>query len=365
MKRRLASVACGALPMSPPARWLPAVAVALIVAATSPAAADVVVRLSTALEPGRQFMVDTHILYGGIHGSRAELLDRSFLVAGDEKRIAVFAVNPILYGSITAIAMHPAYHAGEGARSDKMPFLLRTVALDPLAPISWRSLLDSGSPLRPGSVGLRAGDVNIHFEWILRHYLPAFDRAGVGEDLHQYLPLLREMAAYAHGRQALANAKTIVETYTLPDREQFAESVERTEARYRLEMDQRLREIERRLSFSQAQRRVAQDWIEHAHEAAYVYREIMADGDRRQVAAHLDNARQPGASSTAAWTSRESGVEYILRIDTSTSDGGNSGYLTELTVDLNSMLDADDDLWYRKRSNPIFLREAGGAWRVQ
>lgn len=33
---------------------------------------------------------------------------------------------------------------------------------------------------------------------ILQSYLPAFDRAGIQEDLSQYLPLLRELAAVAH-----------------------------------------------------------------------------------------------------------------------------------------------------------------------
>lgn len=67
------------------------------------------------------------------------------MLAGEVKRISILVVVPFFYGSIVASVFHPAYYTRDYVRSDKMPFVLRTITLDTLKPVSWRSLLDSGT----------------------------------------------------------------------------------------------------------------------------------------------------------------------------------------------------------------------------
>jgi hypothetical protein len=280
----------------------------LLFASPRPAVADVRVSMATDLEAGRHFLVDTYILYRGIHGSHAKLLDRSFLSAGEEKRITVLAVVPFLYGSTVTSARHPAYYHADTVMSDKAPFALRTITLDKMTPVSWRSLLDRGTPLTPSGVGIRAGDVNNHFGMILRQYLPAFDRARIREDLRQHIPLLREMSAFAHSEQALKNSKVAMARTSSDNPGRYDEAVERTDAAYRRQLVQRLGEIEGWLALPQEQRRLMHDWLEKAHKAEYVYREMMDDSDRQQISRLLEQSQLSNPQSTVSWSNGKTGV---------------------------------------------------------
>lgn len=115
---------------------------------------------------------------------------------GDKKDITVLATVPFIYDHVSATAVHPAYY-GNSTRSNKMPFALRTVILPTLRPKSWRYLLDRGAPLTEEVIGITPTIINDHFYNILQYYLPAFDRAGIQEDLRQYLTLLNDLAAFA------------------------------------------------------------------------------------------------------------------------------------------------------------------------
>ena len=351
--------------MASSARLIVCLAVTLFFAITRPAHADVRVSMATELEAGRHFLVDTYIHYDGIHGSHAKLLDRSFLTAGEEKRISVLAVVPFVYGSTTASAQHPAYYHGEAVKSDKIPFALRSITLEKMTPVSWRSVLDRGAALRASGVGIRAGDVNNHFGMILRQYLPAFDRARIGEDLRQHLALLRELAAFAHSEQALKNSKTAMARGSSANPGHYDEAVERTEADYRRQLVQRLGEIEGWLALPQEKRRPMHDWVENAHKADYVYREMMDDSDRQQILRLLEQSQQSNPQRTVTWTNGRSGVHYTFYLDTGTSSKDSSGFRTALTVDLNPLRGVNDDQWYRKRSYPNFSREKDGVWRMQ
>ena len=351
--------------MSPLARLIVCLVVMLLFASPRPAVADVRVSMATDLEGGRHFMVDTHILYGGIHGSHAKLLDRSFLSAGEEKRITVLAVVPFLYGSIITSAQHPAYYHGDTVRSDKIPFALRTITLDQITPVSWRSLLDRGTALTASGVGIRASDVNNHFGLILRQYLPAFDRARIREDLRQHLPLLREMAAFAHSEQALKNSKMGMARVSSGNPGQYDEAVERTAAEYRRQLVQRLGEIEGWLDLAQEKRRPMHDWVEKSHKAEYVYREMMDDSDRQQILRLLEQSQQSNPQSTVAWTNGKTGVHYTFSLNTGTGTKDGPGYRTDLTVDLNPLRGLTGDQWYRRRSHPNFSRGNDGVWRMQ
>lgn len=343
--------------------WIVCLVCVLLFATCPSAGAEVQVSIAKELQAGRHFLVDTKIFYGGIHGSHARTVDSSFLSAGEVKGITVLAVIPFIYGSIVASVFHPAYYASDYARSDKMPFVLRTITLDTLKPVSWRSLLDSGAPLRQGRVGIRAGDVNDHFGAILRHYLPAFDRARLKEDLRLHIPLLRELAAFAHSAQALKNSKLAMAHGSPGYAGQYDEAVERTEASYRRALDQRLIEIEGWLALPQERRRLMHDLMENFHKAEYVYRELMDDSDRRQMVRLLEQSGQTKAQNSVAWTNSRNGIHYSFALNARSSDG--HGYQTDLTVNLNPLLGAKDDQWYLKRSSPNFSKGKDGVWRMQ
>ena len=68
---------------------------------------------------------------------------------------------------------------------------------------------------------------------------------------------------------------------------------------------------------------------------------------------------------TLAWTNGKTGVHYTFYLNTSTVGKDGHGYRTDLTVDLNPLLGANDDQWYRSRSYPNFFMGKDGAWRMQ
>jgi hypothetical protein len=107
------------------------------------------------------------------------------------------------------------------------------------------------------------------------------------------------------------------------------------------------------------------DWLEKAHKAEYVYREMMDDSDRLQVSRLLEQSQQPNPQSTVVWTNGKTGVHYTFYLNTATSGKDGPGYRTDLTVDLNPLRGLNDDQWYRKRSHPSFYRGKDGVWIMQ
>ena len=168
--------------------------------------AGVRITMTEEINPEAEVVIQTKIRYAGIHGYHFKSLGADLIKAGETKNKTVLAVVPFFYDSVYANAFHPAYSI-DSSRSDKAPFALRTVQLPILQPRSWAKLLETGVPLNEGGVGITAGAVNDHFYMILRYFLPAFDRAGGQEDLRRHLPLLGQLATFAHTPQALANSQ--------------------------------------------------------------------------------------------------------------------------------------------------------------
>jgi hypothetical protein len=251
---------------------------------TSALEANAGVRITMAddLESGRHFLVISTIFNRGFDSFSTDRLDSFFLTRGEKKDITVLATIPFIYDHVSAIAVHPAYY-GDGTRSDKMPFALRTVMLPTLRPLSWRYLLDSGAPIREEVIGITPTIINDHFYNILQYYLPAFDRAGLQEDLSQYLSLLNDMAAFAHSKQAYENSMSNMNRIFRNASEKYVESVKKTVKRNRIELDQRLDEIKAWLALEQSKRTRVHDWMVHFHKADYVYREMMNNSDHKRI----------------------------------------------------------------------------------
>jgi len=327
--------------------------------------AGVRIAMADDLEAGRHFLVIAKIFNRGFDSFSTDRLTSFFLTRGEKKDITVLATMPFIYDHVSASAVHPAYY-GDGTRSDKMPFALRTVMLPTLRPPSWRYLLDSGAPIREGVIGITPGIVNDHFQMILHYYLPAFDRAGIKEDLCQYLPLLDELAGFAHSEQAYENRKA---TSMVPGsgaaQERYLESMKTNVERHRRELDQRLNEIKAWLAMEQSKRARVHDWMAHFHKADYVYREMMDDSDHKRIQQWLEEKSLNRAKERKLqWTNPKTGLFYTLYPKSRHGGKSGSGYSTVLTVDLNPFLGLENNQRYLKKSYPYFHRNADGIWKI-
>jgi len=340
------------------------VVVLSLFASTLQANAGVQIAMADDLEPGRHFLVTTTIFNRGFDGFFTEPLDSSFLTSGEKKDITVLAVKPFLYDRVSADAIHPAYYY-DSTKSDKAPFALRTVVLSALRPPSWRYLLDSGAPISEGVVGITPSVVSGHFSVILHRYLPAFDRAGIKEDLCQYLSLLHELAAFAHSEQAYENSKATSVRLSGKAREKYVEPLKMTVERYRGELDQRLKEIKAWLGVEQNKRVPMHDWMVHFHKADYVHREMMTDSDHKQIQQWLEKSSGFPHERTLQWTNAETGIHYTLYLNSRFSAKWGSGWSTVLTVDLNPILGLKNHQEYLKKSYPNFYRNAEGMWKLK
>jgi hypothetical protein len=340
------------------------VAILSLFASTLQANAGVRIVMADDLEPGRHFLVTTTIVNRGFDGFFTERLDSFFLSSGERKDITVLAVKPFLYDCVSTDAVHPGYY-GDSTQSDKVPFALRTVVLPTLRPPSWRYLLDIGAPVREGVVGITPDIINQHFYVILHSYLPAFDRAGIKEDLCQYLPLLHELAAFAHSEQAYENSKATMVRLSGTTQEKDVESLKMTVERYRMELDRQLDEIKAWLALGQSNRTPMHDWMVHFHKADYVYREMMIDSDHKRIQQWLEKSSDFPCERTLQWTNTETGVHYTLDLNTRFSGKLGSSWGTVLTVDLNPILGLENHQQYLQKSYLNFYRNTEGMWKLK
>ena len=333
--------------------------------ATMQANAGVRINMADDLVPGRHFLVTVTIYNRGFDGYFTEQLDNSFLTSGESKDTTVLAVIPFLYDRVSASAVHPCYY-GDRTRSNKAPFALRTVTLPTLRPLSWRYILDRGGPIKEGVTGITPNIINGHFYMILQSYLPAFDRAGIQEDLCQYLPLLNDMAAFAHSEQAYENRMANMNRTLRDTSEKYIESVKKIMKRSRMELDQRLDEIKAWLALEQSKRARVHDWMAHFHKADYVYREMMNNSDHKRTQQWLEEKSLNRAKERKIqWTNPETGLHYTLYPKTRHGGKSGSGYSTVLTVDLNPFLGLENNQRYMKKSYPYFYRKAEGMWKLK
>ena len=333
---------------------------------TFQANAGVRIKMVGDLEPARHFLVTTQIYNAGLEQLYSEPLDSGFLTSGESRNITVLAVKPLFYDHVSTDAIHPAYYI-ESARSDAAPHLLRTVVLPILRPQSWRHLLDSGEPPKGRGGSSIPGLVNHHFYVFLSVYLPAFDRARIKEDLRQYLPLLRELAAFAHRERRYKESAVAVTPgqgpIPLPPQEGAGES--QALEHYRRELDARLDEITSWLALEQGKRASMHDWMDHFQKADYVYREMMTDADRTRLQQWLDRSLEGAAEQTLLWTNPTSGLRYTANLTGQIGGDLGGGLSVDLTVDLNPILGVKNDQRYLKRSYSNFYRNAEGMWKMK
>ncbi len=326
--------------------------------------AGVRITLSDQVDPEAEVVIETKIRYAGLHGYHHKALEPDLLKAGESKNKTVLAVIPVMFDSVYANAFHPAYYI-DSSKSDKAPFALRTVQLPTLQPRSWAKMMESGESIHEGGVGITAGNVNDHFYMILRYFLPAFDQLGGQENLRRHLPLLDQLAAFAHTPEALENSLESMRRYSKRAAEEYLDSTERTQMEYRRKLMQQLEAIKGWLALDQSERLPMHDWLKKLHQADYVFDQIMDDSDREHVYALLKQSENPGYISSGEWINPLSRVKFTLKLDTRTVGKGGSGYRTRLYTDLNPRLGLERNQSYGKKSNPGFSNDAQKGWQLQ
>ncbi len=199
----------------------------------------------------------------------------------------------------------------------------------------------------------------------MRYFLPAFDRAGGSEDLRRHLPLLDQLAAFAHTPQALKNSQQNMRRFNRREPEKYVEAVKRTAGSYRVQVMQRLQAIKGFLALSQAERLPMYTWLNSLHKPEVVFNQIMDDSDRQQAFALLKRSEKPGGPRSAVWLNPVSRVKFTLTLNTRTGGKGGSGYRTRLVTDLNPRLGLERDRAYSKRCSPNFSNDPQSGWRLQ
>lgn len=319
--------------------------------------------MSDNLVSGRHILVTVKLYNRGLHGFIIKQIDESFLTSGERKNIAVAAVVPFIYDHVSALVVHPCYYT-DSARSDKMPSALRKVTISTLEPPSWEYLLGRAGPIKEGVSDITPNIINQHFYMILKYYLPAFDRASIEEDLSQYLPLLKEMAVYAHSEQAFKNQKASISQIWFQD-QKFVDSMHRNLKETRTELDRRLEEIKAWFALKQNKRASMHDWMVYFHKGEYVYREMMNDSDRQRIQQWLEDIWNGPSETQLEWTNNETGLRFTFTLNSKISAELGQGYSTFIVVDLNPILKLKDNQRYIKKTYFNIYRNAEGIWRLK
>jgi hypothetical protein len=181
-------------------RMLPLVIVGLFFLQSLSAYGGVEVTLDS-LDPAIEdvnpwFTVRTGYTRHGIHQDHGHTVEMRVVEAGVTTKIPVNFFNPFFFYKTNVQLYHPAYlSVGDSAK--KMPTIFRTVSFGPFELKSWRSAIDSGSPIAKSCPKIHVQTVVDHIFIFVETYIYEMDRAGKGVDLSVYLPFLKEIIAYA------------------------------------------------------------------------------------------------------------------------------------------------------------------------
>ena len=131
----------------------------------------------------------------GFHQDHGHTVDMRVVEAGVTTKIPVNFFNPFFFYKTNIQLYHPAY-LPVGDRSEKMPTILRTVYFGPFELKSWRSFIDSGSPIAKSGPKIHVQTVVDHIYLFVETYIYEMGRAGKRVDFSVYLPFLKELIAY-------------------------------------------------------------------------------------------------------------------------------------------------------------------------
>ncbi len=275
--------------------------------------------LDPAIERGNPwFSLRTGYTRHGIHHDHGHSSDMRGVEAGATSKVPVNFFNPFFYAKTNVQLYHPAY-LSVGDRSEKMPSIFRTVSFGPFELKSWRSVMDSKTPIVKSGPEIHVQTVVDHIFIFVDSYIAEMDRAGKGVDLSAYLPLLKELVAYA-------KETSPSQAYSLKSIEDMRKKDPAYAARLKATMDGKflladsyIAEAEALLALSPEQRLKLRYRQEHIFKTKVIYYDTMDDSDRQALLEFVEGQfaerfrPRRGAKvveGRRGWQNPETGISY-------------------------------------------------------
>ena len=310
-------------------RMLPLVIVALISLQVVPAYGGVEVTLDP-LDPAIEdanpwFSLRTGYTRHGIHQDHGHTVEMRVVKAGVTTKIPVNFYNPFFFYKTNVQLYHPAY-LPIGDRAEKMPTIFRTVSFGPFELRSWRSVIDSAIPIVKSGPEIHVQTVVDHIYIFVDSYIYEMDRAGKGVDLSVYLPLFKELSAYAKETspsQRYSSKST--EDLMKKDPAYAARLKANMEGKFK-EADSYIAEAEALLQLTAEARLKLRFRQEHIFKTKVIYYDTMDDSDRDNLLKFVEAQfaeRSPRRRSTKvieskkSWKNPETGISYAVSYGTS------------------------------------------------
>lgn len=303
-------------------RKLPFIIVGLFLLWSASAYGGVEVTLNSldpAIEPANPwFTIRTGYTRHGIHQNHGHTVDMRVIEAGATTKIPVNFFNPFFFYKTNVQLYHPAY-LSVGGSAEKMPTILRTVSFGPFELKSWRSVIDSKSPIEKSGPKIHVQTVVDHISIFVDTYIYEMDRAGKGVDLSGYLPLLKELIAYT-------KETSPSQSYSSKSIEDLRKKDPAYAARLKADMDGKFKladsyiaEAEALLQLTPEERLKLRYRQEHIFKTKVIYHDTMDDSDRETLLEFVEGQFAerflPRRSTKViegkrAWKNPQTGISY-------------------------------------------------------
>lgn len=264
------------------------------------------------------FTVRTGYTRHGIHHNHGHTVEMRLVEAGVTTKIPVNFFNPFFYYKTNVQLYHPAY-LSVGDRAEKMPTIFRTVSFGPFDLKSWRSVMDSETPIVKSGPKIHVQTVVDHIVIFVETYIYEMDRAGKGVDLSVYLPFLKELIGYT-------KETSPSQSYSLKSIEDLRKKDSAYAARLKAIMDGKFKLADSYIAQAEALLRLTPEERlklryrqEHIFKTKVIYYDTMDDSDREilldfvegQFAVRsLRKRSNKVIEGKRSWKNPETGISY-------------------------------------------------------
>lgn len=247
-------------------------------------------------------------------------VDIRVVEAGVTTKIPVNFFNPIFFYKTNIQLYHPAYFS-VGDRTEKMPTILRTVSFGPFELKSWRSIIDSGSPILKSGPKIHVQTVVDHIFIFVETYIYEMDKAGKRIDLSVYLPLLKELITYTiRTSSSQSYSPKWIEDLRKKDPAYAARLKATMDEKFKL-ADSYIAEAEALLKLNPEERLTLRYRQEHIFNTKVIYYDTMDDSDREILLEFVEGQfaerflRRQSAKDIEVkrtWKNPETGISKIV-----------------------------------------------------
>ena len=264
------------------------------------------------------FTIRTGYTRHGIHQDHGHTVETRVIKAGETSKIPVNFYNPVFFYTTNVQLYHPAY-LSFGERVEKMPSIIRTVSFGPFELESWRSVLDSGTPIAKTGPRIHVQTVVDHISQFVDTYIYEIDRGGKKVDLSAYLPLMKELIAYTKETSpGQSYSSESVEELRKKDPAYAARLAATMEGKFKL-ADSFVAQAEALLQLTPEQRLELRFRQEHIFKTKVIYYDTMDDSDRKVLLEFVEDqfaarARRNNkvVEKTRAWTNPKTGISFSV-----------------------------------------------------